>query len=89
MMTDFCAVDRRFLATAYVPLVDFDRAARQTPFADERLVRAPHEQHAVAIDHDRPDADDRLGGIFSHSPITLLATMAAISTVIARARHRH
>jgi predicted TIM-barrel fold metal-dependent hydrolase len=27
MMTDFCAVDRRFLATAYVPLVDFDRAA--------------------------------------------------------------
>jgi predicted TIM-barrel fold metal-dependent hydrolase len=27
MMTDFCAVDRRLLATAYVPLVDFDRAA--------------------------------------------------------------
>ncbi|HEV2364131.1 MAG TPA: amidohydrolase family protein [Caulobacteraceae bacterium] len=26
MMTDFCAVDRRLLATAYVPLVDFDRA---------------------------------------------------------------
>jgi predicted TIM-barrel fold metal-dependent hydrolase len=27
MMTDFCAVDRRFLATAYVPLSDFARAA--------------------------------------------------------------
>ncbi len=26
MMTDFCSVDRRLLATAYVPLVDFDRA---------------------------------------------------------------
>ncbi len=27
MMTDFCSVDRRFLATAYVPLVDFAYAA--------------------------------------------------------------
>jgi predicted TIM-barrel fold metal-dependent hydrolase len=27
MMTDFCAVDRRFLATAYVPLTDFALAA--------------------------------------------------------------
>ena len=27
MMTDFCAVDRRLLATAYVPLVDFARSA--------------------------------------------------------------
>jgi predicted TIM-barrel fold metal-dependent hydrolase len=26
MMTDFCAIDRRLLATAYVPLVDFARA---------------------------------------------------------------
>lgn len=26
MMTDFCAADRRLLATAYVPLADFDRA---------------------------------------------------------------
>jgi uncharacterized protein len=26
MMTDFCAVDRRLLATCYVPLVDFERA---------------------------------------------------------------
>jgi len=26
MMTDFCAIDRRLLATAYVPLVDFTRA---------------------------------------------------------------
>lgn len=28
MMTDFCAVDRRLLPTAYIPLVDFERAAR-------------------------------------------------------------
>jgi predicted TIM-barrel fold metal-dependent hydrolase len=27
MMTDFCTVDRRLLATCYVPLVDFERAA--------------------------------------------------------------
>ena len=27
MMTDFCSVDRRLLATAYVPLEDFERAA--------------------------------------------------------------
>jgi predicted TIM-barrel fold metal-dependent hydrolase len=27
MMTDVCSVDRRLLATAYVPLIDFDRAA--------------------------------------------------------------
>jgi predicted TIM-barrel fold metal-dependent hydrolase len=26
MMIDFCSVDRRFLGTGYVPLVDFDRA---------------------------------------------------------------
>ena len=26
MMTDFCTVDQRFLATCYVPLVDFERA---------------------------------------------------------------
>src|SRR6202012_2430812 len=26
MMVDFCAVDRRFLGTGYVPLVDFDKA---------------------------------------------------------------
>jgi len=28
MMVDFCSVDRRFLATAYVPLVDFAASAR-------------------------------------------------------------
>ncbi|MEO8812297.1 MAG: amidohydrolase family protein [Caulobacteraceae bacterium] len=28
MMTDFCAVDRRLLATGYVPLADFDLAAK-------------------------------------------------------------
>lgn len=30
MMTDFCTVDRRLLATAYVPLEDFDRAIATT-----------------------------------------------------------
>jgi predicted TIM-barrel fold metal-dependent hydrolase len=30
MMTDFCAIDRRLLATAYVPLEDFERALRCT-----------------------------------------------------------
>jgi predicted TIM-barrel fold metal-dependent hydrolase len=28
MMQDFCSTDRRFLGTAYVPLSDFDRAAK-------------------------------------------------------------
>src|SRR5580692_8699999 len=30
MMTDFCSVDRRLLATGYVPLMDFERAAAAT-----------------------------------------------------------
>jgi predicted TIM-barrel fold metal-dependent hydrolase len=30
MMADFCAVDRRFLGTAYVPLTDFERAKATT-----------------------------------------------------------
>jgi uncharacterized protein len=34
MMTDFCAIDRRLLATAYAPLVDFERAAAT---ADEAI----------------------------------------------------
>ena len=33
MMTTFCAVDQRLLATAYVPLEDFDRAAATTALA--------------------------------------------------------
>lgn len=33
MLTDFCAVDERLLATAYVPLEDFDRAAATTALA--------------------------------------------------------
>lgn len=33
MMTDFCAVDKRLLATAYIPLEDFDRAAQITKAA--------------------------------------------------------
>ena len=33
MMTTFCAVDQRLLATAYVPLEDFERAATTTALA--------------------------------------------------------
>ncbi len=36
MMTDFCSVDRRLLATAYVPLVNFDLAARHLPARPSR-----------------------------------------------------
>ena len=40
MMTTFCAVDRRLLATAYVPLEDFDRAAATTALAIKRGAKA-------------------------------------------------
>jgi predicted TIM-barrel fold metal-dependent hydrolase len=33
MMTDFCSVDKRLLATAYIPLEDFDRAIAATKAA--------------------------------------------------------
>ncbi len=40
MMTDFCAVDRRLLATAYVPIVDFARAEATTIEAIELGAKA-------------------------------------------------
>lgn len=40
MMTDFCSVDRRFLATAYVPLTDFARAAETAREAIEMGAKA-------------------------------------------------
>ena len=40
MMTDFCSVDPRLLATAYVPLEDFDRAARTAKEAIEMGAKA-------------------------------------------------
>ena len=40
MMTDFCSVDRRFLATAYVPLTDFPLAADITRDAIELGAKA-------------------------------------------------
>ena len=40
MMTDFCNVDKRLLATAYIPLEDFDRAARATKEALELGAKA-------------------------------------------------
>ena len=41
MMTDFCSVDRRLLATAYVPLEDFEEA--------EKTARAAIEMGAKAL----------------------------------------
>ena len=40
MMTDFCKVDRRLLATAYIPLEDFARAAALTQEAIELGAKA-------------------------------------------------
>ena len=40
MMTDFCSVDRRLLATGYVPLMDFERAAQATKEAIELGAKA-------------------------------------------------
>lgn len=40
MMTDFCNVDKRLLATAYIPLEDFDRAAQATKEAIELGAKA-------------------------------------------------
>ena len=40
MMTDFCSVDRRLLATAYVPLEDFDRAEQTAKDAIEMGAKA-------------------------------------------------
>ena len=40
MMTDFCSIDQRLLATAYVPLEDFDRAADTTRAAIDMGAKA-------------------------------------------------
>ncbi len=40
MMTDFCSVDRRLLATCYVPLADFERARRAAAEAVELGAKA-------------------------------------------------
>src|SRR5580693_4672677 len=40
MMTDFCSVDRRLLATGYVPLMDFERSAAATKEAIELGAKA-------------------------------------------------
>lgn len=40
MMTDFCSIDRRLLATAYVPLEDFHRAAETAKAAIEMGAKA-------------------------------------------------
>jgi len=40
MMTDFCAVDRRLLATGYVPLMDFERSAAAAKEAIELGAKA-------------------------------------------------
>ena len=40
MMTDFCSVDKRLLATAYIPLEDFERAERAAKAAIEMGAKA-------------------------------------------------
>ena len=40
MMTDFCSVDRRLLATGYAPLMDFERSAAATKEAIELGAKA-------------------------------------------------
>ena len=40
MMTDFCSVDKRLLATAYIPLEDFDKAERAAKAAIEMGAKA-------------------------------------------------
>ena len=40
MMTDFCSVDKRLLATAYIPLEDFDKAQRAAKAAIEMGAKA-------------------------------------------------
>jgi uncharacterized protein len=40
MMHDFCSVDRRLLATAYVPLIDFDKAVATAAAAIARGAKA-------------------------------------------------
>ena len=48
-------------------LAELHAAAGQTPFALQRFVRAPDQQHAaVTVEHDRADADDRSIGKPSH-----------------------
>ena len=42
-------------------LAELHAAAGQAPFALQRLVRAPGQQHvAFAVEHDRADADNRV-----------------------------
>src|ERR1700710_3099204 len=41
MMVDFCSVDRRFLRTGYVPLVDFDVATKCAREARDPGAKAP------------------------------------------------
>ena len=48
MMMDFCSIDRRFLATAYVPLVDIDRAiatAREAIAMGAKALLIPSRPH--------------------------------------------
>ena len=59
MITDFCSVDRRLLATGYVPLEDFDRApaaAREAIALGAKAIRIPtqspknHSPSHLALD---------------------------------------
>src|SRR5262249_5065142 len=55
-----------------------DGAAWQTPCALERLVRAPYQEHAIAVDDHCANADDRAFRVgphaFGETPITFTIT---------------
>ena len=55
-------------------LADVDRPAGHAPLALERLVCAFHQQHAVAIEHNRAHADDGPLGADPQIPITFTTT---------------
>src|SRR5262249_10981240 len=58
----------------FQPFAQLDDAARQAPRPLERLVPAFHEEHAVAVNDHRADADDRTVRKASHTPITFTTT---------------
>ena len=53
---------------------DLDHAARQAPLALQRRLSALDEEHPIAVDDDRANADDRPLRKRSHSPMTLTTT---------------
>lgn len=64
-------------------LADFDHAARKAPRTFQRLVPALDEQYAVAVEHDRADAEDRAIWIPSQR-LTRLGPTYGVTTLLSR-----